>query len=297
VNHAVTVAGIPRSSITISRPDPDGEIEIRGESRATGADVWREMTVSDPPSYAASVLRSVLQAKGIQVIGGSRSAAPGEGYATGSGRTIAPAFRREAPERTRIVAIHHSPPLRELIAVVNKKSHNLYAELLLFTLGKFRLGEGSFAGGSRALNDFLVGSVGIPEEELVIDDGSGLSRLNRATPAAFVSLLSFVAASPYANIFWATLPEAGMRQELNRMHQSAAAGNLRAKTGTINRVSALSGVVRTSEGEAILFSILSNQVPTSSAKRVEDRIGIQLASTIRVPSSSGALARPTDATP
>jgi D-alanyl-D-alanine carboxypeptidase/D-alanyl-D-alanine-endopeptidase (penicillin-binding protein 4) len=180
---------------------------------------------------------------------------------------------------------------------VNKKSHNLYAELLLFTLGKFRLGEGSFAGGSRALNDFLVGSVGIPEEELVIDDGSGLSRLNRATPGAFVSLLSFVAASPYANTFWATLPEAGMRQELNRMHQSAAAGNLRAKTGTINRVSALSGVVRTSEGEAILFSILSNQVPTSSAKRVEDRIGIQLASTIRVPSSSGALARPTDATP
>jgi len=297
VNNATTISGAPRTPITISRYDPDGEIEIRGEIRATGAEVWREMTVSDPPSYAASVLRSVLQARGIQIIGGSRSVSPGEGYVTGSGRTIAPAFRQEAPERTRVVAVHYSPPLRDLLAVVNKRSHNLYAELLLFALGKFRSGDGSFAGGGRALTDFLVGSVGISEEELVIDDGSGLSRLNRATPAAFVSLLSFVARAPYADTFWATLPEAGSRQELNRMHQSAAAGNLRAKTGTINRVSALSGVVHTSEGEAILFSILSNQVPTSSAKRVEDRIGIQLASTTRPPANSGSLAGPADATP
>jgi D-alanyl-D-alanine carboxypeptidase/D-alanyl-D-alanine-endopeptidase (penicillin-binding protein 4) len=63
------------------------------------------------------------------------------------------------------------------------------------------------------------------------------------------------------------------------MYQSAAAGNLKAKTGTIRRVSALSGIVRSAEGEAILFSILSNRVPsTSRAKRIEDGIGIELAS-------------------
>jgi PBP4 family serine-type D-alanyl-D-alanine carboxypeptidase len=182
---------------------------------------------------------------------------------------------------TQVVAVHYSPPLREIAAVVNKKSHNLFAELLLFSLGKIRFGEGSFDGGSRSLSDFLVRSVGVPETELFVDDGSGLSRLNRASPSAFVTLLSFVADAPYAETFWATLPEAGIRQELNRMHQSAAAGNLRAKTGTISRVSALSGVVHTAQGEPILFSILSNQVPTSSAKRVEDRIGIQLASASR----------------
>jgi D-alanyl-D-alanine carboxypeptidase/D-alanyl-D-alanine-endopeptidase (penicillin-binding protein 4) len=281
VNSAMTVEGSPRGSIILSRPDPDGVIELRGEIRVGGAGVWRDLTVSDPPAYAASVLRSVLVGKGIQVMGGSRSVPPGEGYAAGDSHTIAPAFRQGGGERTKVLDIHYSPPLREIIAVVNKKSHNLYAEILLFALGKIRFGEGSFEGGTRTLHDFLVLEVGIPEVELNIDDGSGLSRLNRATPAAFVSLLSFVAAAPYAPTFWATLPEAGLRQELNRMHQSAAAGNLRAKTGTISRVSALSGVVHTAQGEPILFSILSNQVPTSSAKRVEDRIGIQLASTFR----------------
>jgi len=280
VNKALTVSGPTRSPIILSRPDPDGEMELRGEIRADGAEVWREVTVSDPPSYAASVLQSVLSAAGVDILGGSRSALPGEGYASRGGHTYAPAFRSEA-SALKLVAVHYSPPLHELIAVVNKRSHNLYAELLLFALGKVFTGEGSFETGNRSLGNFLVREVGIPEEEINIDDGSGLSRLNRATPAAFVSLLSYVAASPYAETYWASLPSAGVRQELNRMHQSAAAGNLRAKTGTINRVSALSGVVHSAEGEPILFSILSNQVPTGSAKRVEDRIGIQLASTIR----------------
>jgi D-alanyl-D-alanine carboxypeptidase/D-alanyl-D-alanine-endopeptidase (penicillin-binding protein 4) len=129
------------------------------------------------------------------------------------------------------------------------------------------------------MEDFLVRVVGIPEEGLHVEDGSGLSRLNRASPDAFVRLLTYVAASKDGETFWSSLPEAGNRRGLGRMFGTPAAGNLRAKTGTINRVSALSGVVRGAGGEPILFSILSNNVPsTSTAKGVEDRIGIRLAS-------------------
>lgn len=62
------------------------------------------------------------------------------------------------------------------------------------------------------------------------------------------------------------------------MYQTAAAGNLRAKTGTIENTSALTGLVRTANGERVLFSIIANDVPSRwGAKRIEDEIGVRLA--------------------
>ena len=133
---------------------------------------------------------------------------------------VAPAFRDAATPRLRTLAVHHSPPLRELIQILNKESHNLYGEILLFTLGRITHGDASFRGGSEALTNYLTGVVGIPGEEIRIEDGSGLSSLNRATPSAFVRLLSHVATSDYAEPFWASLPEAGNRRELRRMYQT-----------------------------------------------------------------------------
>jgi D-alanyl-D-alanine carboxypeptidase/D-alanyl-D-alanine-endopeptidase (penicillin-binding protein 4) len=167
---------------------------------------------------------------------------------------------------------------------MNRVSHNLHSEILLFTLGRVVNGDGSFDGGTRALKDYLVRVAGVRDDDLEVEDGSGLSSDNQATASSFVRLLSHVASADYAESFWATLPEAGNRLELARMYQSPAAGNLRAKTGTIRRVSALTGVVRAADGEAILFSIVSNGVPsTSTAKRIEDQIGIRLASYRRDP--------------
>ena len=82
--------------------------------------------------------------------------------------------------------------------------------------------------------------------------------------------------------FLGTLPVAGTRRELGRMYRSPAAGNLRAKTGTMEGISALSGIVTTRSGERILFSILSNEVASEyRAKRAEDQLGIRLASLTR----------------
>ncbi|GIS78669.1 MAG: hypothetical protein CM1200mP14_02350 [Gammaproteobacteria bacterium] len=77
--------------------------------------------------------------------------------------------------------------------------------------------------------------------------------------------------------YWASLPQAGTRRELRRMYQTAAAGNLRAKTGTIEGVSALSGIVRSRDEERLAFSILLNGTPsTTRAKRVENLVGARL---------------------
>ena len=121
--------------------------------------------------------------------------------------------------------------------------------------------------------------MGVDTTGLRMVDGSGLSGLNRVSAATFVDVLRHMARTPLWESYWKTLPEAGNPRELRRMYRTPAAGNLRAKTGTIARVSALSGVVSSANGERILFSILANDVrSTSGAKRIEDRIGARLAS-------------------
>ena len=109
-----------------------------------------------------------------------------------------------------------------------------------------------------------------------------ISPENRVSAKALIQLLDFMASSPLWDDFWSTLPEAGVRRELRRMGGSPASRNLRAKTGTMDGVSALSGMVRTRTGERVLFSILSNEVPSEiRAKRAEDQVGIRLASLTR----------------
>lgn len=269
----VTASGGP--AVAIFRDDPDGPIQVVGTMRPREVEAWRTITVSDPPSYAASVLRVTLEAAGIPVQGFS-------GMDTGVPRSVsdrllvAPAFGTESELRT--LAVHHSPPVSELIHPVNKRSHNLFAEVLLFAMGRVTGESPDFEGGARALQRFLVEEVGVDAEALRVEDGSGLSRLNRTTARDLVRILGHMETSPYVDEFHASLPEAGNRRELGRMNRSAAAGNLRAKTGTIHRTSALSGTVTGADGERLLFSILVNDVPSTwAAKRAEDRVGIHLA--------------------
>jgi serine-type D-Ala-D-Ala carboxypeptidase/endopeptidase (penicillin-binding protein 4) len=119
---------------------------------------------------------------------------------------------------------------------------------------------------------------GIAPGEIEVYDGSGLSVLNRSSARGLIGLLAVMADSPMWEYYWETLPEAGTSVGLRRMRQTAAQGNLRAKTGTIDRVSALSGYVRAANGERLAFAIISNNVPSTwMAKRVEDAIGARLA--------------------
>jgi D-alanyl-D-alanine carboxypeptidase/D-alanyl-D-alanine-endopeptidase (penicillin-binding protein 4) len=264
--------------VRIRRTDPLQPIAIEGTLAPGGREVWRQMTVSDPPRYAASVFRHVLESRGIAVVGGVRTIADGAASPVTAHTLWAPAVR-PGEQRPRVIASHQSPPLLEYLKIVNKKSHNLFAELTLKTLGRVVGGEGSYEGGARVVRRFLAEEVGADTTGLSVLDGSGLSSLNRVRPATFVDVLGHMARTPLWDAYWETLPEAGNPRELRRMYRTPAAGNLRAKTGTIAHVSALSGVVRSANGERIVFSILANDVPsTFGAKRIEDRIGARLAS-------------------
>ena len=262
--------------MAVLRASPTEPIRVVGEAYHRARPTWRQLTVSDPPRFAASILRRVLEERGIDVDGGVRTVSQGDPSKITGRNLWAPALWRGALPR--VLASHMSPPLSELLKVVNRRSHNLYAEMILRTIGRVAIGDGSFLGGIIATRRFLVAEAGIPPAEVRQVDGSGLAFENRVTPFAFVRLLDHMARTPHWEAFAATLPEAGDAQGLPRMHRSAASGNLQAKTGTMEAVSALSGIVRTAHGERILFSIVSNDVTsTGAAKRVEDRIGVSLA--------------------
>ncbi len=281
---ASTVAGRASRPVIMSRTDGAGPIVISGEIRSGARDRWDLLSVADPALFAAGALRQALIERGIMVSGRARAVVdPAESILTGG--TSWPDSAGRAP---RPLAAHYSPPLIDLLAVTNKTSHNLYAELILRTLGRHVVGDGSFEGGAEAVERFMIEQAGVEPGSVELVDGSGLSRDNRVSASAFVRALSHMAASDLWEPLWETLPQAGGR-ELRRMNRSPAEDNLRAKTGTLTSVSALSGQLRTVEGERVLFSILQNGVPSPrSAKYIEDRLSVRLA-TFRRSGSGGAV--------
>ena len=279
---ALTVSRRTGHRVWALRDAPDLPVSITGQIRPQDPDVWRRMTVSEPALYAARQLRLALEAEGIRVGGAERVVRDPASSTLGKGGLWAPALAAGTGPPPRVLLEHRSAPLLDLLWVVNRRSHNLYAESILRTLGRVVDGEGSFEGGIRVVRRYLTEEVGVPPEEAVPVDGSGLSPENRVSPYTLVRVVEHMAQSADWGSFWSTLPQAGNWRELRRMYRSPAADNLRAKTGTLRRVSALTGVVEARNGERLAFSILSNEVPsTSAAKAVEDRIGIQLASFAR----------------
>ena len=278
-NLAITSPRGTRPHLSILREYPLDPIRIEGGIVLGARDAWRQMTVPSPPHFAASVFRNVLLERGIRILGNIRVVeSPDKSVLTG----ITSPTHHERP-RVRILAKHTSPPLSEYISVINKRSNNLFAELVFRTMGRTQEGLGSPEASARAVSVALT-EIGVPMESVVQLDGSGLAAGNRTSASTFVSVLQRMAETETWNHYWASLPQAGTRRELRRMYQTAAAGNLRAKTGTIEGVSALSGIVRSRDQERLAFSILLNGAPsTTRAKRVENLVGARLAEFVRSP--------------
>jgi D-alanyl-D-alanine carboxypeptidase/D-alanyl-D-alanine-endopeptidase (penicillin-binding protein 4) len=283
-NEAVTVARSSRARLWIDRENPTDPILVGGTIAQGGRDVWRELTVSDPAAFAISVFRSVLEERGIEIKGGERVVRDPTASVVGSREISVPSVGTRP--RARVLARLVSPPLRDYLAVVNKRSNNLFAELIFRTMGRVETGEGAPVQSARQVDRSLT-DLGVDMGRVVQLDGSGLSAGNRVTTGTLVDLISRMAGSRLWGEYWATLPEAGNRRELARMFRTPAAGNLRAKTGTIDGVSALSGVVQSRDGERLAFSMVVNGTPsTGRAKRLENGVGARLASFTRGPDAT-----------
>jgi PBP4 family serine-type D-alanyl-D-alanine carboxypeptidase len=156
-------------------------------------------------------------------------------------------------------------------------SDNFYAEMLLKELGAVQADAGTTAAGVGLVTGLLA-QAGVPLQGVRLVDGSGLSLLDRMTANALASLLTVMWNDPGVRLeLLSSRPVAGRSGTLaHRMRHSAAAGLVRAKTGTTDNSSALSGFV----GDRYVFSILQNGWPvdTYGAENAEDRFATVLAS-------------------
>lgn len=229
----------------------------------------REVVVAmhDPALYAARALADALRRRGVTVRG---TALARHRYANDS----APAALPQGVELAR----RESPPLIEVLRVIDKVSQNLHAELVLREVGRVVRGQGSREAGLLEMAAFLE-EVGVKRGEYRFLDGSGLSRLNLVTPGAIVRLLEYMYRSPHRDAWLALLPVGGEDGTLSaRFGGSAAARRIRAKTGTLSLSNALSGYVESARGP-LAFAILANNAlaPPAEVRAAIDKIALLLA--------------------
>lgn len=178
-----------------------------------------------------------------------------------------------------LIARHDSPKLKEIIKVINKKSSNINAELLLKTIGREFRGFGSTTNGLDCVQDFLrKKGVAVANSSLV--DGSGLSRLNIVSPKYIVNFLSAMYRSRHKQTFLASLAKPNKDGTLaNRLKMTLAEKKVQAKTGSMNHISNIAGYVTTRDGEVLAFAVMINNytVPRSLAENLQDLILMRLA--------------------
>jgi D-alanyl-D-alanine carboxypeptidase/D-alanyl-D-alanine-endopeptidase (penicillin-binding protein 4) len=200
------------------------------------------------------LFREALTRAGVRVTGGSKLARAG-GWP---------------------LAVHWSPPLAEILRHMDVVSDNFTAELVLKQLGAVAGGQGTTAAGAEVVRTVLAAHA-VPLAGVRIADGSGLSALDRMTPKALVTILQRGWTDrEIRSVLFGVLPVSGRDGTLeDRMSRPPARGNVRAKTGTLNGVSALSGYVR----ERYAFAVLVNApgLSTYAAHAAQDRFATVLA--------------------
>jgi D-alanyl-D-alanine carboxypeptidase/D-alanyl-D-alanine-endopeptidase (penicillin-binding protein 4) len=246
-NQTVTVAAGEPEFIELERSLTEPILSVRGQLIAGSQPEATAVAEIDPAQRFVDRLERALVAVGVQV-GGTEIVT--ESVEVGDGVEIA--------------AIE-SPSLAELVTQVNQESNNLYAEAILRSLGAESdpTHSSSAAAGLEAVQHALT-ELGVDPSSYTLSDGSGLSRLNAISPEALVQTLQAMAQSPFAATYLDSLPLAGETGTLrNRFAGTPARGNVRAKTGTISGVLALSGYIYPDTPQALVFSIAVNYADRS----------------------------------
>ncbi len=243
----VTTTGPDTPPAVFTRRRPFSRtLEVTGSVPRTGRDYVRTVSTDNPTRGMLLAFRDALGRFGIGV--------------SGDVADIDDVAEKPAGPR-RLLHLHESPPLREIGIRLMKVSQNLIAETL-----RARIGLASdvpdvdpLAAASGACERTLA-TWGVPVEDVIVADGSGLSRYDYLTADALVTVLRRMAQDPrHAAAFEATLPILGVDGTLERrLRGTRAQGRVRAKTGSMSNVRALAGYVTTLVGERLAFAIVAN---------------------------------------
>ncbi len=207
-----------------------------------------DAAVTDPARYFENAATEALSAAGIVVLGPRLPP---------SQSVVAPVPGPRSPVPVDTLFTWQSPPLRDILVLLEKPSQNQIAEALLHTLGSLK-GEASVDSGKAVIRETLLGW-GVPADAYVYVDGSGLSRYNYVAPEAIAAVLTNISRHPQFSAFYDALPVGGIDGTIGaRFRTGLARGNVHAKTGSISNARSLSGYVTTLDGERMVFVLLCN---------------------------------------
>jgi len=213
---------------------------VRGTLAQDAGKEFIRVALPDPALFCARQFTLFLQSRGVPVHG-----------APATTRRLAEAGTPFTAEPGTPVAVHRSAPLRDLLIAINHRSLNLDCECLLRTLG-----GGSAQAGLQAIRDWLAAK-NIPLAGCRQTDGSGLSRTNMITPEVLTRAAAAVLAGPHGADFLASLPLLEV-PGTRRSRPGAADAAIHAKSGSIERVKAYTGLVETGTGRRYVFSVMIN---------------------------------------
>jgi D-alanyl-D-alanine carboxypeptidase/D-alanyl-D-alanine-endopeptidase (penicillin-binding protein 4) len=260
-NDLVTSASDVKSDLTLTREPGAHLVVLKGTLPAKSAPRKLVLAIEEPAQHAASLLKRLLEDRGIKIAGVARA--------------------RHVPDPAAgdplVLAEHVSVPLGDSVKLINKISQNLHTEMLLRTVARQNGIWATPEDLSKVAEDFYA-AAGLAPGDVVQSDASGLSRHDLVTPRAIVTLLGYAQKQPWFGPYYASLPVAGQDGTLeDRMKNTLAAGKIHAKTGSVEHVRTLSGFAETPGGRRLIFSFLSNNQGGKSHEAADALTGLCVA--------------------
>lgn len=274
LTHTVSTVARGRTRLRIDSVEEKGTLKlvVSGQIRRDASPRRFRRRAPDPVAFAGTALRRALVAHGISV---------------GKKRVVT----ATAPETARLIALHESPPLAVLVRGLGKYSNNYVAEMLLKVIGAEIVADGTPASWSHAtgaVERFLIDIVGLAPGSFRYGNGSGLFESNQFTPRQMTRVLAHAARDfRWGPDLLGSLSIAGADGTLSRrLEDGPAERRIRAKTGTLAQVSALSGFAAIDGRRPIAFSVLVNDIPlwkTGDARALQDAVAEALIQYLRAP--------------
>lgn len=236
----------------------------RDNAYAYGAPQQYQMEIygTIPTNFTGFTIQAALPDSALLAAGALHNALREEGIAVGGRAQTLQTQPDYAPMQ--LLHTYLSPELKDIVLIVNKRSFNLYAEMLLRQLALHAGEKGSVQNGLAELEKFLAKNKLADRNGAVLYDGSGLSRDNMLTPRTLVNTLAFMAQSPNFKYYYeslATPDDRGdlllLRYFLKPKHQVQ---DVRVKGGTIDGVKAVAGYVHDTDGKLVAFALIANNL-------------------------------------
>ncbi|WP_419884055.1 D-alanyl-D-alanine carboxypeptidase/D-alanyl-D-alanine-endopeptidase [Peribacillus sp. B-H-3] len=264
INHVQTSGPDAEKELKMVRKHGTNIITMEGTIPLGSSPDKQWSAVWEPTGYALDLFDQALKRQGIKLLGRIRTG--------------------KVPETAAVKAVHSSMPLSELMVPFMKLSNNSHAEVLVKELGRVKKGEGSWKKGLETVRE-TAESWGLDTHAMQIRDGSGISQADLFPANEISKLLYKIQKKPWFLAYLHALPTAGASGRMEggtlrkRMKNTAAAGKVFAKTGTISSCSTLSGYATAKNGEKFIFSILINNFTEEEGiQKIQDDIAVVLAS-------------------